>query len=586
MTARTTHSFRPLLESDVGVRQAVVRALEDAGVDMVFGMPGGYTVPIYDALLDSLAIRTVLVREESLAGVMAEVYGRLTGKPAVAMGQAAFLLAAGIGALEAHLSSSPMLLLTDFSTDPQFAHHGPYQSGSGMYGSWDARNLFASVCKEVFVATGGAQTVQCVQLAVKHALAGQRGPVAVLFPIDAIRGRVSPDSRPALYTSAAYLPPEPPVPSAAAIHRIADRLLTADRPVIIAGGGVRIAGAYDEIRVLAETLAAPVVTTASGKSAIAETHELAAGVFGNFGTPLANAVVAAADVVLVVGSKLAPSDTANENPELLDGARQTIIQIDIEALNASWTFPTEQLIGDARVTLAAMIEAVNRARTGPSLLAKRRFAFKGACRKHGWFDAPELTDDSSPPLPQRVISEIQHILPDDAFICCDAGENRIFMTHYFQTKAPGTFVQPAGVGAMGYAIPAAMAARLAFPERAAVAVCGDGGFGIAMNGLMSALEEDIPITVVILNNAALGWVKHGQGERVIASDLGDFDHAAIAQAMGCAGYRVERTEDLAWALQQALQARKPAVVDVRISFEQSFTKVLSPLATARPKRQG
>jgi acetolactate synthase-1/2/3 large subunit len=193
----------------------------------------------------------------------------------------------------------------------------------------------------------------------------------------------------------------------------------------------------------------------------------------------------------------------------------------------------------------------------------------------------EFTSNASPILPQRVIKELQNAVAGDAIICCDAGENRIFMTHYFQTKGAGTFLQPAGVGGMGYAIPAALAAKLLYPQRQVVAVSGDGGFAIGMNGLMTAIEERIPIVSVVFNNNALGWVKHGQGERNIACDFHNFDHAALARSLGCHGIRVEDPRQLAPALQEALNSDKPAVVDVQTSLSESFVKVTSPLIGER-----
>jgi acetolactate synthase-1/2/3 large subunit len=184
-------------------------------------------------------------------------------------------------------------------------------------------------------------------------------------------------------------------------------------------------------------------------------------------------------------------------------------------------------------------------------------------------------------MPQRLIKELHRALPDDAIVTCDAGENRLFMLHYFQTKAGMEYLQPAGVGGMGYAIPAALAAKLVHPTRTAVAVCGDGGFSIAMNGLLTAIEEQIPIVVVVFDNAMLGWVRHGQDERPIASGFGKFDYAAIAQAMGCFGVRVETPTDLPGALEQALSAGRPAVVDVVTSTRLTFRDVTSPLTGAR-----
>lgn len=182
-----------------------------------------------------------------------------------------------------------------------------------------------------------------------------------------------------------------------------------------------------------------------------------------------------------------------------------------------------------------------------------------------------------PILPQRLIKELHRALPDDAIVTADAGENRLFMLHFFQTKGRMEYLQPAAVGGMGYAIPAALAAKLVHPHRAAVAVCGDGGFGIAMNGLLTAIEERIPIVVVIFDNSMLGWVRHGQGERPIASQFGQFDYAAIARAMGCHSVRVTQPSDLAGALQSALQAGVPAVVDVVTSGRVTFRDVTSEL---------
>src|SRR5215471_4951812 len=184
---------RMLLTEEVPVREAIVRALEQAGIDMVFGMPGGNAGQIYNALYDhKSSIRTVLVREEPKAGVMAEAYGRLTG--------------ATMGAIEGHLSSSPMLLLGDLSDHAPFSQHGPYQSGAGEYGTWDAKGLFSAITKQTLVALNPAHAVQCTQLAIKHALIGERGPVAVLYHSQALRGRVGPDTNPPLYASDMYLP--------------------------------------------------------------------------------------------------------------------------------------------------------------------------------------------------------------------------------------------------------------------------------------------------------------------------------------------------------------------------------------------
>jgi acetolactate synthase I/II/III large subunit len=384
-----------------------------------------------------------------------------------------------------------------------------------------------------------------------------------------------------VYPTQYYLPAPPPPADAARVAAAAKALLAAERPVVIAGNGVRIAQGYDALVALVEAAGLPVVTTAAGKGCFAETHSLALGVFGTFGTEAANACLAEADLVLAIGTKLGPSDTAWENRDLLDPTRQTFIQIDIEPRNASWTFPAEHvLLGDAAQVMRQLREAVGsaagRRAAGDARVARWREA-------KGYFNSAGYTADESPMLPQRAIGELMRALPADAIVTCDAGENRIMMTHFYQTKQAGGFLQAAGSGPMGFAIPAALAAKLVHPDRPVVAVCGDGGFAMTMNGLMTGIEQDIPIITVVFNNQALGWVLHGGGP--FAAEFADFDHAAIARAMGCNGVRVTEPAELGTALRAAMSARVPTVIDVRTSLAQSFADITSPLAVAASPRR-
>jgi len=574
-----------MLTEEMPARVLVARVLAEAGIEYVFGISGGHTGRIISGLSQvQNQVRMMTVREESLAGVMAEVYGRLTRKPGVMIGQGPWVLGNGLlGTLEAFLSSSPMVLLTDFSDAPHFQLHAPYQQATGDWGSWDARRAFGGVTKQVMQAQEPVAAVQATQLAIKHAMSGQPGPVAVLFSHDALAGDVGPDSRPVLYPTRFYLPPPPPPADAAQIAVVADRILAAERPVVIAGNGVRIAQAYDKLRALAETAGLPVATTAAGKGTFPETHPLALGVFGTFGTPAANACIGEADLVLVVGSKLGPSDTAWENTKLLDPTRQAFVQIDIEPRNASWNYPAEQVVlGDAAQILGQLVEAVRPRANGRSQAGQRRVVQHRD--KQGYFNAPEYRFDETPILPPRDIGELLANLPENGIVTCDAGENRILMTHFYQTKAAGGFLQAAGSGPMGFGIPAALGAKLVHPDRPVVACVGDGGFAMTMNGLMTAIEHDIPITVVVFNNHALGWVLHGSGP--FAAEFKDFDHAAIARAMGCRGVRVEDPAALGPALQEAIASRVPTVIDVITSLKVSFADITSPLANeASPRRR-
>ena len=204
---------------------------------------------------------------------------------------------------------------------------------------------------------------------------------------------------------------------------------------------------------------------------------------------------------------------------------------------------------------------------------------------HRYFAEPEQRSDDMPLRPQRVITELGRRLDERAVVTMDAGANRLYMTHYFQSRGAGTVYQPSSIGGMGYALPAAMAAKLTSPARDCVAVCGDGGFAMTMNALLTAAQHKIPVVTVVLNNSVLGWVKDGQrrrGNRFIASELGRTDYARIAQAMGCVGVRVESVKDLVGELDRVKKATEPIVLDVVTTEDAPFWQVQSPLAKEGP----
>ena len=221
----------PLLGGEVPVSEAIVAAMADAGIEIVVGIPGGLTGPIWRALYDHPTIRTVLVREESLGSYMGEAYGRLTGRPLVVMGQGEWIVGnAGQGYLESLLGAAPMIVLTDMTDGGPLSHHAVYQGGSGDFGAWDAKKALEGVTKRVMVSRHAAQAVQHVQLAVKHATTGDPGPVAVVFASTALAGTVGPDSVPRLYRSSGYLRVPPPTPDVADVAFVIEALRSAARP--------------------------------------------------------------------------------------------------------------------------------------------------------------------------------------------------------------------------------------------------------------------------------------------------------------------------------------------------------------------
>jgi acetolactate synthase-1/2/3 large subunit len=341
---------------------------------------------------------------------------------------------------------------------------------------------------------------------------------------------------------------------------------------------------------VAEATGAAVVTTPAGKGTFPEDHPQAGGVFGNFGTTLANDLLGTADVVVVVGSKLGPSDTANEATGILDPSRQRIVQVDIEPLHASWTMPTaEVVVADAGAALDGVLDAFASEPLAAETVHERRSAIGERARTVAAGEPSSADSATSPLHPQRAIAELRAALPDDVIVTCDAGENRLLMSRYFTSRRTGGYLQPAGAGGMGYAIPAAIGAKTAHPDRVVVAVCGDGGFSMSLPALLTAVEEGLPIVVVVLDNGILGWVQHSQrarGELEFKSTLHKFDYAGIAEAAGFAAWRVSDPGELEAAVGAAVAADRPAIVVAQVSTEQTFVDLRTPhLAGAAPVRR-
>lgn len=299
----------PVRTGAQGVAEVIAR--NDSAI--VFGMPGGNTMSVFDGLRDRAEhVECVLVREESLGTMMAEAYGRLAGRPAVVMGQGAWILSVGgIGLIEAQLGASPVVALLDLSEGGTLSHHGVYQSGGGGYGSYELTEAVRAVTKRTFVAEDPVQAVQLTQLAFKHAVTGEPGPVAVVFHSRALAGPLEAPDLERIYFDRGYASPVP-VASEASIELAASALRGATAPVVIAGNGCRRAEAA--LEAFATQLGVPVVTTPAGKGIIPETHPLSLGSMGTFGQDAANALVARADLIVAVGTKLSASDTLDESP--------------------------------------------------------------------------------------------------------------------------------------------------------------------------------------------------------------------------------------------------------------------------------
>ena len=553
--------------------EMIVQTLEEAGVEYVFGIPGGGTGQIFQLLYGREdRIKTILVRHEQAAAIMADAYGRATGKPAVVMGQGLFIGSnASFGIMEAMLSSSPMLVLTDTS-DGGSAQRPANQSGAGEYGSIDLPNIFKSMSKYTALAASPKEAVLATQMAIKHAISGRPGPSSVVMRSAAISGEVDLESPPFIHNAAGFLNTAKPESAPSDVQRVVEILSQSRRPVLVAGNGVHVAGAHHQLQELAEIWGMPVATSYKGKSAIAETHPLSVGMVGTYGQAVANRVVGEADTVIVVGALLRSQETVRERPDIFDPRRQRVVQIDIDERNAGWSFPVELgLVGDAGSILNQLVAASKEAAEA-NAAQRNDWTASMSTRKSAmsFYDDPDMHRDSSPVTPQRLVSILNETSDPSTVYALDAGNNRTWMAHLYQAREAATFFCPGGTAGMGWALPAAVGLKLVYPDRPVTAVTGDGGFMMTVNALSTAMQYDLPITCVVFNDNALGMVlDHQPRGQEIASEFYPTDNAAIARGFGAFGVHVEDSRDLPDALREAWDSGLPAVVDVAIDREPS-----------------
>ncbi|MGM0592719.1 MAG: thiamine pyrophosphate-binding protein [Halobacteriota archaeon] len=593
----------------------VVDTLEALEVEYVFGYPGGRIIELFETIGHrETDVTVVRPRDEREASVMAEAYGRMTGSPAILAGQGPWIGSLGtIGQMEAKLGSSPMVVLTEASERGDYSTLAPYQQSRGDYGGLSLPKILDGVTKEWWFPRTPNETVRSVQLAFKHATAGRSGPCAVIFDGNAITDDLEP-STPGLWDDDAQVQNWRGQPANDDLEAAADALENAERPVILAGNGVhssaavgassagagtssdgaeRTGDAYQLLEAVAEAYDAAVATSYLGKSTIPETHERAAGVIGSFGHEGANRVVSEADTLLVVGCRLNPMDTNWQASSFIRPDEQTIIHADVDSRNAGWVYPADVgLIGDAGETLAALLEDANRRglTNRPDLAPNEesadetdRAAAETSGRDSEWavaratearedFSIPACESDDVPIKPQRVCKAIEAVLDETTVVTADSGNNRFWLLNYLQVPHTGCYYGSGGVGAMGWAAPAAVTAALLGHD--AICVAGDGGFAMTMTALETAVDCGVAPTFVVLNDTSLGMVRQ-MDESIPGTRFQDTDFVGVARAMGGEGTRVDDPDDLEPAIADAKLADVPTVVDVRIDPAEDMAGQLS-----------
>ncbi|CAN5626954.1 acetolactate synthase catalytic subunit [soil metagenome] len=538
----------------------LVQMLINYRVEYVFGLPGGQTAALYDAIYRRpRQISHILMRDERSAAYAADAYARVTGQIGVCdatVGPGATKLPSGLA--EAKHSSIPILAIVS-DINQATMHLAEYGAASQAL---DQLRMFEPLVKwQSRVPTAG-NLPDLFRNAMRQATSGRPGPVVLNIPDDVFTSDCDDmDLDPGSQIRDGSFPSRRTGPDADSVALASFQLIEAERPVIIAGGGIHNAGASEELIRLAERLDIPVATTWSGKGAIPENHPLSVGLLGAMGTTSATEIVSAADVVFLIGYKSAQNSTFSWT---LPREDQSVIHLDVDPAEIGKVFTTAVgLVGDARTGLQLLLGQVFRVER-PEWVAQVEQA------RSGWQQQldRERGSDQTPVTPQRVMGEIQHVWGDDDLLVCDASFASGWGGAFLQLPVAGRrALFPRGIAGLGWGLPAAIGARFGHPDGTVVCLAGDGGFAYSVAEISTLVKYGLKVVCVVLNNKALSWIKWNQrmtwGEHYQSSDFPDINFAAVARGFGCAGISVTSPDQLGDALDTAFSGNVPVVIDVK-----------------------
>lgn len=543
------------------VAHRLAAALARHGVTHLFGQ----SLPSMVHLAGKeFGISQIAYRQENTGGYMADAYARVSGKVGIVTAQngpAAALLVAPLG--EALKASIPLVaLVQDVNRN---------QTDRNAFQELDHESMFRPVTKWVRRVSEPDRIDDYIDMAIVAATSGRPGPVALLLPADVLLATPKPASAPRK-KSLGHFPLDRPAPNHDAVQQAADLLAQAQRPIIIAGGGVHASQAAETLARLQNVAHLPVATTVMGKGAVDEQHPLSVGVASYFmghngATRHLRSLISDADVVVLVGNRTNQNGTDSWT---LYPENAKYIHIDIDPQEIGRNYEAEvRLTGDARVALEQLTAALetrdlSQRANARSSLEEQIAKGKAAHRE----EARDLTESTASPIrPERIMAEIDRLLTADSIVVADASYSSIWIANYLQSRKAGMrFITPRGLAGLGWGLPMALGAQVARPDATVFCVVGDGGFAHAWAELETAVRMKLPVVLVVLNNGILGYQKHAEnikfGDHTTACDFVDVDHAAIARAVGAVGVTVKDPAELADALKNAAQSRKMTVIDV------------------------
>jgi acetolactate synthase I/II/III large subunit len=561
----TTPEGQPATRRLTGGR-ALAEMIGCAGTRHLFGMGGFQLLPFYEGVRQ-LGLSHHLIDDERAGAFAADALARVTGRPGVCdatLGPGATNLVTGL--VESLNAGIPLIALIG---DTHREH-----SWKNMTQEARQLDILRPAAKDVIRIEVGQRIPELIRRAFSVATSGRPGPVVVSVPEDVAHGEyefaLSELTLDARLTAAPSLRSRP---DPSDIQHAAALLTAARRPMVLAGGGVHLAGAQRELLELATAQHIPVAHTLSGKGAVPCVHDLSAGIFGRY-SRYANELINSSDCLLVVGCKLGEIATKRYTLPL---AGIPLIHLDIEPAEIGrWAAPTVALWGDARLGLRDLIDAS--AGAAIDMAARETYLADLRARRQQWYTqiAHQFATDEVPISMPSLMGALNTTLPDDAIVVADGGFASHWAGLFYDTRQAGrTFIADRGFASIGYGLPGALGAQLADRSRTVVGITGDGGLNMSLGGLETAVRSGAPFTLIVINNAASGYVKALQHamygpDSYQSSDLTELDYAAIAHGFGCNGRRVERPDDLRPALQCAISEREcPTVLDVVVTRDPS-----------------